>query len=188
MKRLLDVSAAVIGLLVGSIILVPAMVAVWLQDRHSPFYIAPRAGVGGAPFRMIKLRSMKILADTTGVMSTAGGDPRITAVGRFVRRWKLDELTQLLNVLQGDMSLVGPRPQVMQDVALYTDEERRMLTVRPGITDMASICSPTRGTSCAVRTTLTCGTNNSSGPGSHDWRYCMWTRIRRSLRTFSWSA
>lgn len=139
MKRLLDVSAALLGLLAGSILLVPAMIAVWLQDHHSPFYVASRAGLGGAPFRMVKLRSMRIFADTTGVMSTAGGDPRITAVGRFVRRWKLDELTQLWNVLKGDMSLVGPRPQVVQDVALYTSEERRMLNVRPGITDMASI-------------------------------------------------
>lgn len=139
MKRLLDVSTAAIGLLIGSIILIPAMIAVWLQDWHSPFYVATRVGMGGRPFRMVKLRSMKVLADATGVMSTAGDDPRITAVGRFVRRWKLDELTQLWNVLIGDMSLVGPRPQVAQDVALYTAEERRMLNLRPGITDMASI-------------------------------------------------
>lgn len=139
MKRLLDVAAGVFGLLFGSIILIPAMIAVWLQDWHSPFYISSRAGVGGTSFRMVKLRSMKILADATGVMSTASGDPRITWVGQFVRRWKLDELTQLWNVLRGDMSLVGPRPQVLQDVALYTAEERRLLTVRPGITDMASI-------------------------------------------------
>jgi lipopolysaccharide/colanic/teichoic acid biosynthesis glycosyltransferase len=139
MKRLLDVIASAIGLALGSMILVPAMVAVWLQDWRSPFYIAPRAGMGNIPFRMVKLRSMKVLADNTRVMSTAGNDPRITAVGRFVRRWKLDELTQLWNVLKGDMSLVGPRPQVVPDVALYTTEEREMLTVRPGITDMASI-------------------------------------------------
>lgn len=139
MKRLLDAAAAGLGLALGSIILVPAMIAVWMQDRRSPFYVSMRAGVGGRPFRMVKLRSMRILADATGVMSTAGDDPRITAVGRFVRRWKLDELTQLWNVLRGQMSLVGPRPQVLQDVALYTGEERRLLSVRPGITDMASI-------------------------------------------------
>lgn len=139
MKRLLDVAAGAFGLLFGSIILIPAMIAVWMQDWHSPFYIAARAGVGGTPFRMVKLRSMKVFADASGVMSTAGNDPRITTVGRFVRRWKLDELTQLWNVLKGDMSLVGPRPQVLQDAAEYTMEERRMLTVRPGITDMASI-------------------------------------------------
>lgn len=139
MKRLFDVATSVFGLAVGSIVIVPAMIAVWLQDWHSPFYIAPRAGVCGRPFRMVKLRSMKVLADKTGVMSTAGNDLRITVVGRFVRRWKLDELTQLWNVLKGDMSLVGPRPQVLPDAALYTAEEREMLTVRPGITDLASI-------------------------------------------------
>jgi lipopolysaccharide/colanic/teichoic acid biosynthesis glycosyltransferase len=139
MKRIQDVVAATAGLLVGSLVLIPALIAVWVQDWHSPFYIATRVGLNGTPFRMVKLRSMKVLADSTGVMSTAGDDPRITAVGRFVRRWKLDELTQLWNVLKGDMSLVGPRPQVTQDVTRYTAEERRMLTVRPGITDMASI-------------------------------------------------
>lgn len=139
MKRIMDVLASLIGLLVGSVVLIPAMIAVWLQDWHSPFYVATRAARGGGTFRMIKLRSMRVLADQTGVMSTAGNDPRITAVGQFVRRWKLDELTQLWNVLKGDMSLVGPRPQVMSDVALYTYEEHELLTVRPGITDIASI-------------------------------------------------
>jgi lipopolysaccharide/colanic/teichoic acid biosynthesis glycosyltransferase len=88
---------------------------------------------------MFKLRSMRIHADRTGVSSTAGDDPRITRVGRLVRRCKLDELTQMWNVLRGDMSLVGPRPQVASDAALYTAEERRMLSLRPGITDLASI-------------------------------------------------
>jgi lipopolysaccharide/colanic/teichoic acid biosynthesis glycosyltransferase len=138
-KRLLDVAASAVGLSLGSVILVPAMVAVWLQDRHSPFYIANRVARGGGTFRMVKLRSMRILADATGVTSTAGDDPRITAVGRFIRRAKLDELTQLWNVLKGDMSLVGPRPQVPSGTALYTREEQAMLTVRPGITDLASI-------------------------------------------------
>jgi lipopolysaccharide/colanic/teichoic acid biosynthesis glycosyltransferase len=138
-KRLLDVTVSVLGLAIGSVVLVPAMIAVWFQDRHSPFYIAPRVGRNGREFRMVKLRSMRILADATGVTSTAGDDPRITAVGRFVRRWKLDEVMQLWNVLKGDMSLVGPRPQVAWAVETYTAEERRLLTTRPGITDMASI-------------------------------------------------
>lgn len=139
MKRLLDVTAAIAGLVGGAIILVPAMIAVWLQDWHSPFYIATRMARGGGTFRMVKLRSMRILADKTGVMSTAGDDPRITAVGRFIRKAKLDELTQLWNVLKGDMSLVGPRPQVEPDAKLYTPVEAVMLSVRPGITDIASI-------------------------------------------------
>lgn len=139
MKRLLDVVVAIAGLAISSIVLLPVMIAIWLQDWRSPFYIAARAGLGGRPFLMVKLRSMTMLADRTGVMSTAADDPRITVVGRFVRRWKLDELTQLWNVVKGDMSLVGPRPQVMQDIARYTQEERRLLSVRPGITDLASI-------------------------------------------------
>lgn len=139
MKRLFDVTVSVIGLAVGSLVLVPTIIAIWLQDRHSPFYVAERAGLGGAPFRMVKLRSMTVLADQTGVMSTAGDDSRVTAVGRFVRRWKLDELPQLWNVVRGDMSLVGPRPQVLREVAGYTAEERGLLSVRPGITDLSSI-------------------------------------------------
>ena len=139
MKRLLDVVVSLVGLTLGSVVLLPCVIAVCLQDWHSPFYIASRVGRGGRPFRMVKLRSMSVRSDMTGVASTARDDPRITAIGRIVRRWKLDELTQLWNVLKGDMSLVGPRPQVPQDVALYTDEERRLLTIRPGITDIASI-------------------------------------------------
>lgn len=90
-------------------------------------------------FRMVKLRSMVINADRTGVDSTAGGDPRITRVGHFIRNYKLDELTQLWNVLLGDMSLVGPRPNVKRETDLYTAEEKRLLSVKPGITDIASI-------------------------------------------------
>jgi lipopolysaccharide/colanic/teichoic acid biosynthesis glycosyltransferase len=115
------------------------MVAVWLQDFHSPFYIAPRVGKGDRDFRMVKLRSMVVNADASGVDSTSSSDSRITAVGRFIRKFKLDELMQLWNVLLGDMSLVGPRPNVRRETELYTDEERKLLSVRPGITDLASI-------------------------------------------------
>jgi lipopolysaccharide/colanic/teichoic acid biosynthesis glycosyltransferase len=115
------------------------MFLVWWQDKHSPFYVAPRVAKGGGLFRMVKLRSMVINADKSGVDSTAGDDRRITAVGHFIRRWKLDELTQLWNVLKGDMSLVGPRPNVKRETDLYTAEERALLTVKPGITDFASL-------------------------------------------------
>lgn len=138
-KRLFDIIVSLVGLIVASPILIPTMVAIWLQDFHSPFYIAPRVGKDGNLFRMVKLRSMIVGADKTGVDSTAAGDRRITKVGHFIRRYKLDELSQLWNVLKGDMSLVGPRPQVQRDVALYTDEERRLLSVKPGITDISSI-------------------------------------------------
>ena len=139
MKRLIDLLLSIVGLLIASVVLVPVMIAVWTHDRHSPFYIAPRVGRGGCPFRMVKLRSMSVNADRSGVDSTSAGDARITPVGHLIRRYKLDELTQLWNVLKGDMSLVGPRPNVERETRLYTSEECRLLTVRPGITDLASI-------------------------------------------------
>lgn len=139
LKRLIDILVALIGLIVTSPVLLPVTFLVWWKDRHSPFYIAPRVGLGGKPFSMVKLRSMVINADREGVTSTANDDRRITAVGHFIRRYKLDELTQLWNVMCGDMSLVGPRPQVQAGVGVYTARERELLIVRPGITDFASI-------------------------------------------------
>jgi len=139
MKRLLDIFVSLLGLIIISPLLVPVMLLVWLQDFHSPFYIAPRVSRGGGIFKMIKLRSMKVNADSSGVDSTSGNDPIITWVGKFIRKFKLDELTQLWNVLVGDMSLVGPRPNVKRETDLYTNEEKRLLTVRPGITDISSI-------------------------------------------------
>ena len=115
------------------------MLVIWMQDGRSPFYIALRAARGGGTFRMVKLRSMVVNADKIGGSSTSLTDPRITRVGRLIRAYKLDELIQLWNVLKGEMSLVGPRPQVVYDAGLYTDEEKRMLDAFPGITDPASI-------------------------------------------------
>ncbi|MBA2707626.1 MAG: sugar transferase [Gemmatimonadaceae bacterium] len=139
MKRLLDIAASLAGLVLLAPLLVVLAVAIYLQDYHSPFYIADRTGRGGRSFRMVKLRSMVVRADISGVDSTAGDDPRITALGRFIRRFKLDEVPQLWNVLRGDMSLVGPRPNVARETALYTADEKRLLEARPGITDLASI-------------------------------------------------
>lgn len=139
MKRLIDIVLSAFGLLVASPVLLPVMFLVWWQDKHSPFYVAPRVGRAGAPFRMVKLRSMVINADKSGVDSTGSNDRRITRVGHFIRRYKLDELTQLWNVLKGDMSLVGPRPNVKRETDLYTPVEKRLLDVRPGITDISSI-------------------------------------------------
>jgi lipopolysaccharide/colanic/teichoic acid biosynthesis glycosyltransferase len=138
-KRSFDVLVSFLGLIITAPILGPVMLAIWLQDGHSPLYIAPRIGKDAKLFKMVKLRSMVVKADKTGVDSTSASDPRITPVGRIVRAYKLDELSQLWNVLKGDMSLVGPRPQVQRDVALYTDVEKRLLSVRPGITDISSI-------------------------------------------------
>ena len=139
LKRLFDVTASAVGLVLASPVLLPAMFLVWWQDRHSPFYIAPRVGRRDRPFKMVKLRSMVIHADKSGVDSTSANDNRITAVGRFIRRYKLDELTQLWNVFKGDMSLVGPRPNVKRETDLYTPVERKLLEVKPGITDISSI-------------------------------------------------
>jgi lipopolysaccharide/colanic/teichoic acid biosynthesis glycosyltransferase len=139
LKRLFDVVASGAGLIVASPVLLPVMFLVWRQDRHSPFYIAPRVGKNDKPFRMVKLRSMVINADKSGVDSTGANDNRITGVGQFIRRYKLDELTQLWNVFKGDMSLVGPRPNVKRETDLYTPVERKLLDVKPGITDISSI-------------------------------------------------
>lgn len=139
MKRLFDVSSAFFGLVLLSPILVPTMILIWLQDFHSPLYIAPRILRPGEKFKMYKLRSMVANADKIGGTSTAGTDKRITWLGRFTRKCKLDEVSQLWNVFVGDMSLVGPRPQAERDASLYTDEENRLFDVRPGITDFSSI-------------------------------------------------
>ena len=138
-KRVFDIVVSFVGLVISSPILVPAMIAVWLQDFHSPFYIPLRVGKDGKLYRMVKLRSMVIKADKTGVDSTSARDPRITPVGHFIRKYKLDELPELWNVLWGSMSLVGPRPNVKRETDLYTDVERGLLSVKPGITDIASI-------------------------------------------------
>lgn len=138
-KRVMDIAASALGLVLASPILLPVMFLVWWQDGKSPFYVAPRVGRNGRPFRMVKLRSMVVNADRTGVDSTAANDMRITPVGQFIRRYKLDELSQLWNVLRGDMSLVGPRPNVERETRMYSAEERKLLSLRPGITDYASI-------------------------------------------------
>ena len=139
LKRLVDILVAAFGLIAASPVLIPVMFLVWREDRHSPFYIAPRVGRNGLHFRMVKMRSMVMGADRKGASSTSNDDRRITIVGHFIRRYKIDESTQLWNVLKGDMTLVGPRPQVQSGVDLYTSRERLLLNVRPGITDFASI-------------------------------------------------
>lgn len=139
MKRIFDILASALGLVITAPILLPVIYLVWSHDRHNPFYVANRVGKNGKEFKMIKLRSMIINADSSGVDSTGANDMRITPVGHFIRRCKLDEITQLWNVLKGDMSLVGPRPNVKRETDLYTFKERALLSVKPGITDFASI-------------------------------------------------
>ena len=138
MRRLMDIVVSVCGLVLLSPVLTAAGVLVWLQDFCSPLYISSRVGRRERPFRMVKLRTMVVGAEVAG-SSSGTDDRRVTAIGRFLRRSKLDEIPQLWNVLAGDMSLVGPRPQVAWAVRDYTAIERRLLEVRPGITDAASI-------------------------------------------------
>lgn len=114
-------------------------IAVKCTSAGPVFYRGLRAGRRGRPFKIFKFRSMVVNADQIGGPSTSEDDARITGIGASLRRFKLDELPQLINVLTGDMSLVGPRPEVMSESLRYTEEEKRLLDVRPGITDWASI-------------------------------------------------
>lgn len=139
MKRIFDIILSSILLFFFAIPLVFISILIWLQDYKSPLYLAPRVSMGGGIFTMIKLRSMIVNADSSKVDSTTSNDMRITKVGKLVRKLKLDELAQLINVLNGSMSFVGPRPQVQRDVNLYTEEEKKILTGKPGITDFSSI-------------------------------------------------
>lgn len=145
LKRLFDLLCSAMALAVLSPLLGALAVFIWLEDRGPVLYRGQRVGLGGKPFWIFKFRSMVINAEKIGGPSTADGDPRITRVGRFVRKYKLDELPQLINVVIGDMSLVGPRPEVSQYVAMYSEEERAILTVRPGITDWATLWNPDEG-------------------------------------------
>jgi lipopolysaccharide/colanic/teichoic acid biosynthesis glycosyltransferase len=127
------------GLVILSPVLLIVMFLVWRQDNKSPLYIALRSGKQKKEFKIVKLRSMVVNADKNGVDSTSSSDIRITPIGYFIRKYKLDELTQLWNVLIGDMSLVGPRPNTNSEIELYTHLEKKLLSVRPGITDFSSI-------------------------------------------------
>ena len=138
-KRLLDIAISLIGLIFFSPILLFVSILVWSNDKKSPLYIPPRVGKKGTIFYMVKLRSMVLNADKAGINSTSNNDLRITSIGQKIRKYKLDELTQLWNVLLGDMSLVGPRPNVKAEVDLYTDVEKELLSAKPGITDFSSI-------------------------------------------------
>lgn len=129
--------------LCGIILLFPVFlilyIAICLESKGGGLYKQLRVGRDGNDFYVYKFRSMRIGADKQGLITVGGRDPRITHIGYFIRKYKLDELPQLFNVLKGDMSLVGPRPEVRKYVDLYTDEQRRVLSVCPGITDYASI-------------------------------------------------
>ncbi len=112
---------------------------IWLTNPGPIFFRQSRVGYKGVPFFILKFRSMVVDAEKLGSKVTAQGDPRITPIGRILRKTKLDELPQLINVLKGEMSLVGPRPEVQEFVDLYTEEQAEVLNFVPGITDLASI-------------------------------------------------
>lgn len=139
MKRIFDVTASGLGLLLLSPLFL--IVAIWIRlDSPGPvFYRQTRVGRYNKDFRLLKFRSMRVGSDKKGLITVGGRDPRVTRSGYWIRKYKLDELPQLINVFKGDMSLVGPRPEVRKYVDLYTPEQLHVLDVRPGITDMASI-------------------------------------------------
>ncbi|MBI4250705.1 sugar transferase [Candidatus Uhrbacteria bacterium] len=140
MKRLFDIIFSTIGLVALSPLLLSVALAIKLSDSGPIFYRGVRVGKGGKPFRMFKFRSMVVNADTIGGPSTSGDDKRLTRIGIFLRKGKLDELPQLIDVLRGTMSFVGPRPEVPHYINLLTQEEKNsILSVRPGITDYASL-------------------------------------------------
>jgi lipopolysaccharide/colanic/teichoic acid biosynthesis glycosyltransferase len=144
-KRIFDIVCSFFGLAVLALPLLCMAALIKLHDGGSVFYRGARIGRGGRSFRILKFRTMVANAERIGGPSTADGDVRVTGIGRFLRKYKLDELPQLLNVLLGQMSLVGPRPEVPEYVAMFTDDEKAILTVRPGITDWASIWNHDEG-------------------------------------------
>lgn len=138
-KRLFDIFFSLTGLLVLLVPFVIIGLIIVTGSRGGIFYKQTRVGKDGKDFKLFKFRSMRTGADKSGLLTVGGRDSRITKVGYYIRRYKLDELPQLINVLAGDMSLVGPRPEVRKYVDLYNAEQRRVLEVKPGITDYASI-------------------------------------------------
>ena len=139
LKRLFDLLLSSVGLVLLSPVILVLAFLIKLHDRGPVFYRGERVGRGGTIFRIYKFRSMVVNAEKTGVSSTTKEDPRVTPIGRFLRKTKLDELPQLLNVFSGQMSIVGPRPEVKKFTDLYDDKEKVLLELRPGITDYASL-------------------------------------------------
>jgi lipopolysaccharide/colanic/teichoic acid biosynthesis glycosyltransferase len=138
-KRLFDL---ILVLIIGTILFIPGIVIsviILITSGRPVFFLQERIGKGGAPFKLYKFRSMRTDAGKGHAITVGGRDPRITPIGFFIRKYKIDEWPQLINVLKGDMSLVGPRPEVPRYVKDYSPDQRRVLEVRPGITDMASI-------------------------------------------------
>lgn len=145
LKRLFDIIFSCIGLMILSPLFLLISMLIKKEDGGAVFYKGVRVGKGGIPFKMFKFRTMVLNADKIGGPSTSDDDPRITKTGKFLRKYKLDEIPQFINVLKGEMSFVGPRPEVPFYVDMFTEEEKAILTVKPGITDWASLWNPDEG-------------------------------------------
>jgi len=145
LKRLFDIIFSCFGLIVTSPLIILNAILIKIDSKGPVLYKGLRVGRFGKHFKMYKFRTMVVDAENLGGPSTADDDPRITKIGRLIRKYKLDELPQLINVLKGEMSFVGPRPEVQHYVDMFTEEEEAILSVRPGITDWASLWNPDEG-------------------------------------------
>lgn len=139
MIRMFDIFFSALGLIILFPFFIVFYLLIRIESKGGAFYIQERIGKNGKPFGLYKFRSMRVGSDAEGLLTVGERDNRITRIGYVLRKTKIDELPQLLNVLKGDMSLVGPRPEVRKYTDMYTDEQRKVLCVRPGITDYASI-------------------------------------------------
>jgi lipopolysaccharide/colanic/teichoic acid biosynthesis glycosyltransferase len=144
-KRLFDFCAASIGIVILGPLMLGIAILILLDSRGPVFYRGERVGLKGRPFRIFKFRTMVAAAESMGGPSTSDRDTRITHVGAFLRKYKLDEAPQLINIMKGEMSFVGPRPEVQKYVDMYTEEEKSILTIKPGISDWASLANPDEG-------------------------------------------
>ena len=139
MIRIFDIVFSFVGILICLPLFIIIYLLIVVESKGGGFYIQKRVGRNNIDFSLYKFRSMRVGSDKKGLITIGGKDPRMTRIGYFIRRFKLDELPQLFNVFIGDMSLVGPRPEVRKYVDLYTNEQQKVLCIRPGITDYASI-------------------------------------------------
>ncbi len=139
LKRLFDILASFFGILILLPLFIIIVLIMIVTSGFPIFYLQTRVGRNGKDFKLFKFRTMHLNADKMGLLTVGGKDPRVTGIGYYLRKYKLDELPQLFNVLFGTMSLVGPRPEVRKYVDLYSEEQRKVLSVRPGITDFASL-------------------------------------------------
>jgi len=138
-KRLFDILLSLLGIIFLSLVFLAIFILLLLSNKGKVFFIQQRVGKNNHSFKMIKFRTMKTISGNNSLITIGVRDPRLTKVGYFLRKLKLDELPQLFNILKGDMSFVGPRPEVPKYVELYTVEQKKVLDIRPGLTDFASL-------------------------------------------------